>query len=88
MMENSNKQIQNELLPLSDKSNTLCQYLMNEKGYINDSFNKIQYYFGDQEAGIVISNQLTQAMRELQCAYCELEQLKGSIIEFVRILAN
>lgn len=87
-MEISNQQIQNELLPLSAKSNELFQRLYREKGYMQDSLEKVQRYFGDQEVGRVLIDRLKQAMREVQCAYCELEQLKGAIIEFGHVLKN
>ena len=87
-MEINNQQIQTELFPLSDKSNVLFQRLMTEQGYMRDSLEKVRHYFGDQEAGRALISELTQAMREVQCAYCELEQLKGAIIEYTRVLAN
>jgi len=87
-MENSNQQIQNELLPLSDKSNVIFQRLMRENGYMKDSLEKVQRYFSDQEVGRAIISELTQAMREVQCAFCEIEQLKGAIIEFTRVLTD
>ena len=87
-MEANNQQIQNELLSLSDKSNVLFQSLMKGKGYIHDLLEKVQYYFSDQETGRATINELTQAMREVQCACCELEQIKGAIIEFNRVLTN
>ena len=87
-MEINNKQIQTELFPLSDKANVLFQRLIREEGYMRDSLEKVQYHFGDQEAGRALISELTQAMREVRCAYCELEQLKGAIIEFTRVLTT
>lgn len=87
-MENSNQQIQNELLPLSDKANELFQRLVREKSYMNESLGKVQHLFSDQEVGRAFVSELTQAMKEVQCAFCELEQLKGAIIEFTRVLAD
>jgi hypothetical protein len=87
-MEITNNQIQNELFPLSDKSNEVSQCLMREKGYIKESLDKVQYHFSDQEVGRLLINTLMQSMREIQCAYSELEQLKGSIIEFTRVLTK
>jgi hypothetical protein len=88
MMEISKQQIQAELLPLSDKANVLYQRLMTEQGYMRDSLGKVQHYFSDQEVGQAVIAELSQAMRELQCAYSELEQLKGAVIEFTRVLSN
>jgi hypothetical protein len=87
-MEITNQQIQNELLPLSDKSNEICQSLIREKSYVNESLNTVQYQFGDQEKSKILINTLVQSMREIQSSYCELEQLKGSIIEFTRVLTK
>ncbi len=87
-MENSNQQIQNELFPLSEKSNVLFQRLIREKSYMQDLLEKVQHFFGDQDVGRAIISEIAQAMKEVQCAYCELEQLKGSIIEFTRVLTN
>jgi hypothetical protein len=87
-MENSNQRIQNELYPLSDKSNELFRRLIREKEYMQESLEKVQRLFSDQEVGRALISELTQAMREVQCAFCELEQLKGAIIEFTRVLAN
>ena len=87
-MEINKQQIQTELLPLSDKANVLFQRLMAEQGYMRDSLEKVQYYFGDQEVGRALIAELTQAMKEVQCAYCELEQLKGAIVEFTHVLTH
>lgn len=87
-MVNSKQQILNELLPLSDKSNVIFQRLMRENGYMKDSLEKVQHYFSDQEVGRAIIGELSQAMRDVQCAYCEIEQLKGAIIEFTRVLTD
>lgn len=87
-MEINNQQIHTELLPLSDKANVLFQRLMREESYMRDSLEKVQHYFGDQEAGRALISELTQAMREVRCAYCEFEQLKGAVIEFTRVLTT
>ena len=55
---------------------------------MRDSLEKAQHYFGDQEVGRALISELTQAMKEVRCAYCELEQLKGAVIEFTRSLTN
>lgn len=55
---------------------------------MRNSLEKVQRYSGDQEVGRVLIDRLKQAMREVQCAYCELEQLKGVIIEFSRVLKD
>ena len=87
-METNNQQIQNELLPLSKKCDDLYKRLNTEKDYMKESFDKVQQYFSDQEVGQAIIRELTQTMREVQCAFCELEQLKGAITEFTRVLTN
>ena len=87
-MEISTKQIQNDLLPLSDKSNLLCQRLMAEQGHVRESLGKVQSHFNDQEVGQAVIAELSQAIREVQCACSELEQMKGSIVEFTRVLFN
>lgn len=87
-MEINNQLIQTELFPVSDKANELCKRLMREEGYLRDSLEKVQHHFGDQAAGRTLVSELTQAMREVRCAYCELEQLKGEVIEFTRVLTN
>jgi len=87
-MEINNQQIQTELFPLSDKSNLLFQRLLTEEGYLRGSLEKVQRYFSDQETGRALIRELTQTMREVRCAYCELEQLKGAIIEYTRELTK
>ena len=87
-MEINNQQIQTELFPLSDKSDELFRRLMTEESYMRDSLEKVQRHFNDQEPGKALINELMQAMREVRCAYCELEQLKGAIIEFTRVLTE
>lgn len=87
-MEISKKQIQAELLPLSEKSNELIRLLKREESKIRDSLEKAQHYFGDQDVGRALISELTQAMREVQCAYYELEQLKGVVIDFTQVLTT
>jgi hypothetical protein len=87
-VEINNQQIQTELFPVSDKTNELFKRLMREESYIRDSLEKVQHYFGDQEVGRALIRELTQAMKEVRCAYCELEQLKGAVIEFTRVLTK
>ena len=84
----SYKQLQDELLALSNVSNTLCRNLVSEKGRIHGSSGTVQQYFTDQEKGMIILYELGQAMREVQNAYDELEQLKSSIIDFSHTLAK
>ena len=87
-IEISTTQIQNDLLPLSYKANLIYQRLLSEQIYIRESLRKTQYYFSDQEVGHTVISELSQAIREVQCVYSELEQLKGSIVEFTRVLSN
>ena len=87
-METSKQRIQAELLPLAEKANVLIQRLMREQGYMRDSLEKVQYHFRDQEPGRALINELTQSMREVQCAYCEQEQLKGAVVEFTHVLTE
>ena len=82
------RQIQNELLPLSDKANILFQRLTAGRGDIQESLREAQSYFSDQYNGQVLSAELSQAMREIQYACRELEQLKAAIVEYVRVLAK
>jgi hypothetical protein len=87
-VEINNQKIQTELFPLSDKADELYKRLMREEGYIRDSLEKVQHYFGNQEVGRALISELTQAMREVRCAYCELEQLKSTVVEFTRVLTT
>ena len=85
-MEVNNQQIQNELFSLSDRVNDLFKRLMREESCMFDLLEEVQHYFVVQEAGKALISELTQAMREVRYAYYELEQLKGAIIEFTRVL--
>ncbi len=87
-MEINNQQVQTELLALSNKANVLFKYFLTEESNLRDLLEKVYYYFGDQDEGKVLINELTQAIREIQCAYCEFEQLKGAIIEFAGVLTS
>ena len=55
---------------------------------MQDSLDKAQRLFSDQEVGRSLISELTQAMREVQYTFFELEQLKGAITEFTRVLTN
>jgi len=87
-MEINIRQIQNELLPLSGKANILFQRLIAEREDIQGSLTKAQSYFSDQYNGRVLSMELSQAMREIQYACRELEQLKAAIVEYIGVLAK
>jgi hypothetical protein len=88
MTEISINKLQTDLLPLSKQTSVLCQRLMAEQGHVRESLGKLHSYFSDQEVGQAVIAELSQAMRELQCAYYELDQLKKSIVEFTCALSN
>lgn len=76
------EEIRNNLLPFTEKLNSLKERLVSEKGYLSNDCDTVYALFSDQPEGRALISELQEAQKQIQMTFNELDQLNADIMQY------